>query len=458
MEKTTFRPSHKIIQAHWEVLCNQIGVRLAGGPAEQAAADYIENRFRALSLDAVEQQRFLFPNWWTKKLNFKVGRTRPTRPVPCGPWAYSPFTGPKGVTGRLVYLQNGSELDFKNNNLKGQIGLIIGSLASLMDPKFKKSLARSGLAGVLMVDSRIPYADRCPGGCAPQWAAGLTVPMAAVPFRKAIDLVNALPLKARLTCTGRYSMDPSQNVVGQITGRRWPEQVILISGHHDSVWGCVGANDNASGVIFTLELARLLRGTRPARTIRFVSYGVEERLSVGAYVYARSLGSQAQNVRLAINADGVGSRVGHDRVIVTAGPQAHRFVKDHYRRARHPARVLRAVTIYSDHFPLNIVGVPSFYMGRPSLMQDGHWTLHLALDNVDNVDPAPLARTVATTASLIHRLASAPRFPVARTFGKDLLPDIRRGAKEGYGHPWPMKKIKDLWTLMPPDRNWQINP
>ena len=455
MARTVFRPNKRLMLAHWDVLCSSIGVRLAGSAEEQAAADYIESQFIRFHLKDVQQQRFVFPNWWVKKLRLRVGRKQPTRAVPCGPWPYSPSTSDKGVSGDLVYLQAGSKLDFKGKKLKGKIGLTIGTLASLMDKKFKARLARSGLLGLLMVDTRIPYNDVCPGGCAPQWAAGLTVPMAAVPFRTAIELVNSLPLKAHLLATGRYNMDQSQNVIGQITGSRWPEQVIVVSAHHDSVWHSAGANDNAAGVVFILELARMLAKRRPARTIRFVSYGVEERLSVGAYVHARLLGREARNVRLVINADAPGSRVGVDRVLVTGSPQASRLLDKHYKACGHPAQIIRGSNIYSDQFPLNIYGVPSLFITRPSL-GDGHWTLHTGLDSLQNIDAAVLARSVKTIAALLDQLASQQHFDIPRSLGKDLLPTVRRGARDAYLHPWPIRKRQGICTLMPPDSNWCI--
>ncbi len=196
----------------------------------------------------------------------------------------------------------------------------------------------------------------------------------------------------------RYSMDQSQNVIGEITGRTRPEEIIYVSGHHDSVHDCVGVNDNASGSVFAMEIARLLRRRRPGRTVRFISVGVEERLSVGSYVHVRLLGRKTRQVRLSVNADGISTTVGVDNVRVTAGPQAMKLVAEHYRRCGHPAKVIRGTTIFSDHFPFNIAGVPSVYLGRVSLMDSGYWTLHTKLDNMENSDSAVLARNISTMA------------------------------------------------------------
>lgn len=454
MKSDWFKPGQGQIRKHFDVLCRQIGVRLAGEAGEQAGADYIESEFRKLGLDSVRQERFAFPNWRVKRVNLKVGPKRATRNVPCGPFCYSPSTPGAGVTGSIVYLQSGLALDFKRRNLKGKIGLIVGT-ESIIDESFKRRLGASGLAGLITVDSRIVYGGVYPIGAAPQWCGGLKLPMVSVPYRTAIELVKSLPLQGHLVVSGRCSMDESQNVIGEITGRTRPEEIIYVSGHHDSVHDCVGANDNASGSIFAMEIARLLKRRRLGRTVRFISFGVEERLSVGSYVHVRLLGRKARQVRLSVNADGISTTVGVDNVRVTAAPQAMKLVAEHYRRCGHPATVVRCTTIFSDHFPFNIAGVPSLYLGRASLMDTGHWTLHTKLDNLENSDPAVLASNISTMARLVDRLACAPRFPILRSFGKDLAPQVRQGAKKGYRHPWPMRKIDGIWTLMPPDKRWE---
>lgn len=53
-------------------------------------------------------------------------------------------------------------------------------------------------------------------------------------------------------------------------------EIIVIGAHYDTVAGCPGANDNATGVAALLEIARAMAGARPARTLRFVAFVNEE--------------------------------------------------------------------------------------------------------------------------------------------------------------------------------------
>lgn len=67
---------------------------------------------------------------------------------------------------------------------------------------------------------------------------------------------------------------PCRNVIAVIPGRD-PRRVV-IGAHYDAVPGSPGADDNASGVAGLLELARLLRGVTPERTVELVAYCTEE--------------------------------------------------------------------------------------------------------------------------------------------------------------------------------------
>src|SRR6516165_5677055 len=53
-------------------------------------------------------------------------------------------------------------------------------------------------------------------------------------------------------------------------GQERPAEIILVGAHYDTVEGCPGADDNASGVAAMLEIARLLRDQQPGCTVRCV--------------------------------------------------------------------------------------------------------------------------------------------------------------------------------------------
>lgn len=438
---TDDRAGCRRIERHWQVLCHEIGNRYAGSLGEQQAADYIESQFRRLGLTNVEQQPFEFPNWQYSRCSVRVGRRQPTRRIATArPVVYSSSTPPRGVRGRLAYLQTGLPSDFRQS-LDGRIGVFIGAL-ELGSKSVQKRVMESGMKALLVVDSRAPYGWITSSGTAPQWAEDYRMPTVGIAYLDAVRLVEQMPQVAQVTVQARSFAATSQNVLGEVVGAHRPDQVIVVSGHHDCVWGNVGADDNGSGVIFVLELARLFATKRVRRTIRFVSYGVEERLSVGAYLYMRSLGpSRLKQVVLALNADNIAGTVGSDEVLVTGTRQLERFVQRVWDRQYHPAIVQLGASPYSDHFPLNIAGVPSVYVGRHSIMNGGHWPLHSEHDNTDHVSSAVLARTINTTADLLRQVANAPRLPVARSIDPLVFRQVRRLARQEYRHPWSPQRF-----------------
>lgn len=411
--------------------------RFAGSRSEQHAADWVEARFRKLGLANVHQHRFGFPNWWPHRHELYVGRRIPNCKVVCGTMTYSGSTGPRGVSGDLVYLQTGTEHDFTNaGNLVGKIGLIIGSL-SLQEEAVKQRILQSRMAALIAVDARIPSHKETSSGMAPQWTRGFNLPCVTAPLLGAMELVKQLPLRAKVIVEGEHRMDRSQNVIGEINGRSEPNKVILVSAHHDAVWKVSGIDDNGSGVAALLELATLLRRRPLRRTIRFVSYGVEERLSVGAYMYMRHLGKAARAIQWCVNFDTFAAHAGEDTIWTTGTPTMNRFVRQYYDRARHHARFIDAAMIYSDQFPLNATGVPSLFISRTSLLGPGWWNIHTSDDNLENVSPSVAARTISTIANLIVATDSK-KMPFPRAITPRLTRDVRRGIRNAYRHPWPL--------------------
>jgi hypothetical protein len=93
-----------------------------------------------------------------------------------------------------------------------------------------------------------------------------------------------------------YSVGGHQvcNLEAKLVGSETGGETVVVGAHYDSVEQSPGANDNASGVAAVLEVARIFKGSRPRRTLRFVLFVNEEppyfqTESMGSLVYARQL-------------------------------------------------------------------------------------------------------------------------------------------------------------------------
>jgi len=78
-----------------------------------------------------------------------------------------------------------------------------------------------------------------------------------------------------------YESRGNANIIAEKTGTRFPDQILEISAHFDSLDN-MGADDNASGVIGVLEIARILKNLNCERTIRFCLFDCEEVGLVGS--------------------------------------------------------------------------------------------------------------------------------------------------------------------------------
>jgi Zn-dependent M28 family amino/carboxypeptidase len=90
------------------------------------------------------------------------------------------------------------------------------------------------------------------------------------------------------------------NLVAEVPGTG--DGVLIVGAHYDA--GFAAADDDTTGVAVVLELARLLQGSTPERTLRLVTFDLEELglLGSAAYVGANAL----DDVVAMINVDGVG--------------------------------------------------------------------------------------------------------------------------------------------------------
>jgi Zn-dependent M28 family amino/carboxypeptidase len=94
---------------------------------------------------------------------------------------------------------------------------------------------------------------------------------------------------------------PLSNVETVLQGTTHGAEIVVVGAHYDTVVGCPGANDNATGVAAVLELAQRFSGRRQPRTIRFVAFVNEEppffqTAHMGSAVYANALRSDDERV------------------------------------------------------------------------------------------------------------------------------------------------------------------
>jgi Zn-dependent M28 family amino/carboxypeptidase len=134
-----------------------------------------------------------------------------------------------------------------------------------------------------------------------------------------------------------YYWDSDQyNVVATVVGTVKPDKLIVVGGHYDSVvygsgtnpytWA-PGADDNGTGTVATLEMARIIAQNPLPVTVMFVPFAQEEQGLIGSDYFASYLSGQGVDLPLMINADMIAHNIGtHKAVKIYAASSAMEFV------------------------------------------------------------------------------------------------------------------------------------
>jgi Zn-dependent M28 family amino/carboxypeptidase len=102
-----------------------------------------------------------------------------------------------------------------------------------------------------------------------------------------------------------------ENLEVTIPGSSRASEIVLAGAHYDTVEGSPGADDNASGVAGLIEIARALRGSHPARTLKLVAFVNEESPffyfgEMGSKVYARAARKRGDDIRIMLSLEMLG--------------------------------------------------------------------------------------------------------------------------------------------------------
>jgi hypothetical protein len=103
-----------------------------------------------------------------------------------------------------------------------------------------------------------------------------------------------------------YSAGTSNNIIVTKTGTLYPNTFLIIDAHYDTING-PGTNDNGTGTVLLLELARLLKNVETEYSIKFIHFSGEEDGLVGSNYYVNNtVIPQNLDIRLVLNIDEVG--------------------------------------------------------------------------------------------------------------------------------------------------------
>ncbi|NIM98056.1 MAG: M20/M25/M40 family metallo-hydrolase [candidate division Zixibacteria bacterium] len=258
--------------SHIEELCD-LGPRVAGGPVEAEAAQYIASEMESYGLDVEIHE---FPMVYFEDFGS-------TLEVVDGP-VLDPNTmvfSPSGeFTAEILACGLGYPGDFPPE-VAGKIALIQRGELYFWE-KTQNAAAAGALAAIIY--------NHSPGNFMGTLTFITDIPAVSISQEEGLillDLLVAGPVTVYLKVDTVAYDSTSQNVIGTLEGLQPEQGIVYIGGHYDSVSAGPGANDDASGVAAMLEAARVLgtKGHRTKATLKFIAFGSEETGLDGSYNY-----------------------------------------------------------------------------------------------------------------------------------------------------------------------------
>lgn len=298
-------------QAHdlLRYLTKNIGGRLAGSPQFDKAIIWGEKTMKSLGADRVYLQECMMPNWKRGGKDVAsvvlVDGKKSNRTLDVLALGNSMGTGGKVLIAEVMAVADFAELEAKKDQVKGKIvyynyqfnstnidpGKSYGE-AGIYRRNGASRAAKYGAVGI-MIRSLTEATDNNPHTGAMAYNDSFPkIPAIALGGYDANyiwELSKKSSFKVAFTTNGHFLPDAKgYNVIAEIKGSEFPEQIITVGGHLDSWDVNEGAHDDGTGVVHTMEVLRALKamGYKPKRTIRFVLFANEENGLRGGSKYA----------------------------------------------------------------------------------------------------------------------------------------------------------------------------
>jgi len=212
------------------------------------------------------------------------------------------------------------------------------------------------------------------------------------------------------------------NVVATIPGTQYPEQYIVVGGHHDSTssgspmtWA-PGADDNASGSSAVLEMARVMmsQGYQPERSIRLMTFAAEEFGLWGAKAYSQYALTSGMDIKLMINLDMISNSTQlptNWNVVIFPydGSEAHNSLTHQMTQQYTVLGTLNGPlnSASSDSHPFWVRGFPAVWFFEAEFSP----FYHSPQDIVANINPSYCAEVIRATMATTARFAGLPNVP-----------------------------------------------
>ncbi|HEY8894165.1 MAG TPA: M20/M25/M40 family metallo-hydrolase [Niastella sp.] len=307
------------------ILTKQVGARLTGSPQTYKAEAWGQKALQNAGADRVISQSCLVPHWVRGGRDEAWILGSKTTALDVLALGNSMGTGPKGVNAPVILINSFEELEKKKAEVKGKIVFYnykfndsyIRTFEAYRDAVGYRgagpgAAARYGAVGVL-IRSMSHATDNNPHTGSTRYNDSFPkIPAVALGLRDADKLASMLenaPVNMLIKTNGKMLPDTvAHNIIGEITGSEFPDEIITVGGHLDSWDPAEGAHDDGSGCVQSIEILRAFKaiGYKPKRTIRVVLFANEENGLRGGSRYAEEARTKKEKHIFALESDAGG--------------------------------------------------------------------------------------------------------------------------------------------------------
>ncbi|NQU85943.1 MAG: M20/M25/M40 family metallo-hydrolase [Mariniphaga sp.] len=307
-------------------LCKNTKGRIAGTPEAATAVEFTFQVMNRMNLDSVFLQPVQVPRWvrgekeQAKILSDKFGN----KEVPITALGISIGTGEPGLTAKVIEVHNFEQFaELGEEKIKGNIVFYNRHMDPTLINTFSaygaatnqrtqgaSKAAEYGAVGVVVRSLTTALDDHPHTGVMRYDNNFPKIPAVAISTNGA-DLLSLwlkedpnLNFYFRTTCE-TFPDVTSYNVIGEIMGSKYPEEIITVGGHLDAWDNSEGAHDDGAGCVQAIEVLRLFKkmGIKPKRTIRAVMFMDEEIAQRGGKEYARQADLKNEKHYFALESD-----------------------------------------------------------------------------------------------------------------------------------------------------------
>ncbi|MBT8203782.1 MAG: M20/M25/M40 family metallo-hydrolase [Eudoraea sp.] len=312
-------------------LSNQIGGRLSGSVQAEQAVVYTKAQLDSLGLDRVWLQPVMVPKWVRGTPEFAYIESKPglTNNVPVCALGGSVATPLGGLKAQVIEVQGIEELKersreevsgkivFYNRPMDPTLINTFQSYSGCVDQRYSGAAeaAAMGAVGVIVRSMTLrnddyPHTGSMSYGDLPPEQR---IPSAAISTNGADLLSTTLKLDPNIKFYFKQNCRQledvmSYNVIGEIRGTTYPEEIMIVGGHLDSWDLGDGSHDDGAGCVQSMEVLHLFKktGYRPKRTLRVVLFMNEENGLRGGRKYAEEARNLGEKHIFALESDSGG--------------------------------------------------------------------------------------------------------------------------------------------------------